>query len=202
MTTLLYRRKSAVFRWFTAILLSVMLVPAFAEQTEVEKYADTVRLFKDAGVTKKFFDNAYGYAVFPSVGKGGFIIGGAYGDGRVFRQGSYVGNTTVSQVSVGFQIGGQAYSQLVFLQDKRAFDEFTSGTFEFGAQANAVAITAGANAEATTGGSSVSASGGKNDATVAARYHKGMSVFTIAKGGLMFQASIGGQNFTYDPLKK
>ena len=100
------------------------------------------------------------------------------------------------------QLGGQGYSQIIFFQDKRAFDEFTTGKFEFGAQATAVAITAGASASLNTAGNSASASGGKHDATTAGSYNKGMATFTVAKGGLMYEASIGGQKFTYTPKKK
>ena len=103
----------------------------------------------------------------------------------------------MGQVTLGFQLGGQAYSQIIFLQDKRAFEEFSSGKFEFGAQASAVAITAGASAAATTAGSSAGASGGKKDATTVGKYSGGMAVFTVAKGGLMYEASIGGQKFSY-----
>ena len=127
--------------------------------------------------------------------------GGAYGKGRVYEQGKHVGNTSMTQVTVGFQLGGQAYSQIIFFEDKRAFDEFTSGNFEFGAQATAVAITAGASAAATTTGSAAGASGGRHDATTAgAGYHKGMATFTVATGGLMYEASVGGQKFSYTPL--
>jgi hypothetical protein len=108
----------------------------------------------------------------------------------------------MTQVTIGLQLGGQAYSQIIFFEDQRAFDEFTSGNFEFGAQASAVAITAAASAEATTTGSSAGASAGKHDATTTTagtEYHKGMAVFTVAKGGLMYEASIGGQKFSYTP---
>lgn len=105
----------------------------------------------------------------------------------------------MTQVTVGFQLGGQAFSELICFQDKRAFDEFSSGNFEFGAQASAVAITAGAQASATTGGSSAGASGGKKDAKTVGAYQNGLAVFTIAKGGLMYEATIGGQKFTYTP---
>ena len=105
----------------------------------------------------------------------------------------------MTQVSIGFQLGGQAYSQMIFFEDKRAFDEFTSGNFEFGAQASAVAITAGAQAAATTTGSSAGASGGQKDAKAYGSYYKGMAVFTVAKGGLMYEASISGQKFSYTP---
>jgi len=162
-----------------------------------DDYQDTVKVFKDAGESNAFFEHAYGYAMFPTVGKAGFGIGGAYGDGRVYKQKKYVGDTSVSQVTIGFQLGGQAYSQIIFFQDKRAFNEFTSGNFEFGAQAAAVAITAGASASASTTGSSATASGGKNNAETKGKYYKGMATFTVAKGGLMYEASIGGQKFSY-----
>jgi len=169
------------------------------EKNEDAKYAETIAVFKEAGESAAFFKNSYGYAVFPTIGKAGLGIGGAYGDGRVYEQGNYVGNTSMTQLSIGFQMGGQAYSQIVFFEDKRAFDEFTSGNFEFGAQASAVAITAGASAGASTAGSSAGASGGKHDATTVGDYHKGMAVFTVAKGGLMYEASVGGQKFSYKP---
>ena len=105
----------------------------------------------------------------------------------------------MSQVTVGFQLGGQAYSQIVFFQDQRAFKEFTSGNFAFGAEASAVAITAAAGAKANTAGSSAGASAGKNDAKTVGGYNRGMATFTVAKGGLMYEATIGGQKFSYTP---
>jgi lipid-binding SYLF domain-containing protein len=165
-----------------------------------DEYEDTIKIFKKAGESGAFFDSAYGCAVFPTVGKGGIGIGGAYGEGRVFVDGKYVGNTRMTQITVGLQLGGQAYSQIVFFQDKRAFNEFTTGNFEFGAQASAVAVTAGASAAATTAGTSAGASGGKHDATTVGKYNKGMAVFTVAKGGLMYEASIGGQKFSYKAM--
>lgn len=163
------------------------------------EYEDTIKVFRNAGESAAFFDNSHGYAVFPTVGKVGIGIGGAHGKGRVYRQGQYIGDASMTQVSIGLQLGGQAYSQIIFFQDERALDEFTSGSFEFGAQATAVAITAGASASASTAGSSAGASGGKNDANTVGRYHKGMAVFTVAKGGLMYEASIGGQKYKYAP---
>ncbi len=166
-----------------------------------DNYADTIKVFKNAGESGKFFQNAYGYAVFPTIGKGGIGIGGAHGKGRVYVGDKHVGNTSMTQVTIGAQLGGQAYSQIIFFEDKRAFDEFTSGNFEFGAQATAVAITAGASATASTSGRSAGASAGKSDATTVGAYTKGMAVFTVAKGGLMYEASIGGQKFSYKPRK-
>ncbi len=166
-----------------------------------DKYKDTIKVFSNAGQSGDFFDNCYGYATFPTIGKGGFGIGGAHGSGKVFKAGKYVGDTTMTQLTVGFQLGGQAFSQIIFFEDKRSFDEFTSGSFEFGAQATAVAITAGVSATASTTGSSAGASGGKNDSRTVGKYHKGMAVFTVAKGGLMYEASIGGQQYKYTPKK-
>jgi lipid-binding SYLF domain-containing protein len=182
-----------------ACLIMLFFFLPFGELLADTKYEETIEIFKNAGESGAYFDNAYGYAVFPTIGKGGIGLGGAYGEGRVYRDGEYVGDTSMTQLTIGFQLGGQAYSQIIFFKDKRAFDEFTTGEFEFGAQASAVAITAGASAAATTAGSSAGASGGKRDATTVGEYNKGMAVFTVAKGGLMYEASIGGQKFSYTP---
>ena len=181
------------------LLLALPFAGAWAKGDEEAKYEDTIEIFREAGESGSFFGNSHGYAVFPTIGKAGFVVGGAYGKGRVYAGGRYVGDTSMTQMSLGFQAGGQAYSQIVFFQDKRAFDEFTTGNFEFGAQATAVAITAGASAGASTAGASAGASGGKHDATTVGNYYKGMAVFTVAKGGLMYGASIGGQKFSYTP---
>lgn len=141
--------------------------------------AETIANFKAKDPKLKvFFDQAYGYAVFPTVGKGGIGIGGAYGKGKVYRQGTYIGNTSLTQVTIGFQLGGQAYSELIFFKDKAALNRFTEGNFELGAQASAVAVTAGAAANAD--------------------YSDGVAIFTMAKGGLMYEASVGGQKFSYE----
>jgi lipid-binding SYLF domain-containing protein len=179
------------------LFLVFALVAVSAAWGWADEYESTEKVFRQAGESGTFFNNCYGYALFPTIGKGGIGVGGAYGSGRVYAGGKHVGDTSMVQVTLGFQLGGQAYSQVVFFEDKRAFDEFTSGNFEFGAQATAVAITAGASAGATTAGASASASGGKNNAVTAGSYHKGMAVFTVAKGGLMYEASIGGQKFSY-----
>ena len=180
-------------------LVLMLLIPA--GNVWADQYQETIDVFKNAGESGDYFDRSYGYAVFPTIGKGGIGLGAALGKGRVYEQGNYVGDTELGQVTVGFQLGGQAYSQIIFFQDQRAFTEFTSGNFEFGAQATAVAITAGASAAATTTGSSSGISGGKHDAKTVGGYHKGMATFTVAKGGLMYEASIGGQKFSYTPRK-
>ena len=186
----------SVFASLIVMTVAAMLPAAVS----ADEYQDTIAVFKNAGASEKFFGNSYGYAVFPTIGKGGVGIGGAYGTGQVYTRGKHVGNTRMTQVSFGLQLGGEAYSQIIFFQDKRAFDEFTSGNFEFGAQASAVVITAGASAAAGTGGSSAGASGGKHDAKTVGKYQKGMAVFTVAKGGLMYEATIAGQKFSYTPL--
>ena len=149
-------------------------------------------------------DNAYGYAVFPTIGKGGIGIGGAHGKGGVYRGGKRVGLTSMSQISYGLQLGGQSYSQVIFFRDERAFTDFTSGNFEFGAQASAVALTAGASAQTSTGGSGSASSGtDKRLNTVTEESYddrSGMAIFTIAKGGLMYEATLSGQKFKYEAL--
>lgn len=171
----------------------------FAGPALADSYSDTIRLFKHAGASAWFFRSSYGYAVFPTVGKGGFIVGGARGKGRVYEHGRLVGDTTVTQLSVGFQAGGQAYSEIIFFQTKLDLARFESGKFALGAQASAVAITASASASTSTVGTSAGASGTEANATTAGRYQDGVAVFTIAKGGLMYEAAVAGQKFTYDP---
>lgn len=184
----------------TLILVFGLFMAVWMRPTHADAYQDTIELFKNAGESAAFFHDSYGYAVFPTVGKGGFVVGGARGTGRVFRHGKHVGDVTMTQLSVGAQAGGQAFSQIIFFQDKRAFDEFTSGTFEFGAGVSAVAITAGASARAGTNGAGAGASGGSRNAVTAGQYHKGIAVFTIVKGGAMVQAVVAGQKFSFTPL--
>jgi lipid-binding SYLF domain-containing protein len=165
-----------------------------------DSYSDTTTLFKNAGQSAGFFKDSYAYAVFPTIGKGGLVVGGAHGNGRAYVQHQYVGDTSMTQVSIGFQAGGQAYSEIVFFEDKRSFDEFSKGDFEFDASVGAVAITAAAGGSVGTNGASGSASGGEKDASTAGSYHKGVAVFTIVKGGAMYEASVAGQKFSYKPV--
>jgi lipid-binding SYLF domain-containing protein len=181
-------------------ILAAVSIPLVASPALADEYSDTIAVFKKADESSKFFSTAYGYAVFPTIGKGGVGIGGAYGKGRVYEKGKYVGDASMTQVTVGLQLGGQAYSQIIFFQDEAAFRNFTSGNFEFGAEASAVAITAGASAKAGTTGAGATASATKDKAKTVAAYNKGMAVFTVAKGGLMYEASIGGQKFNYKKL--
>ena len=162
-----------------------------------DSYSDTTSLFRHAHESAAFFHKSYGYAVFPTIGKAGLGVGGAFGKGRVYARGRYIGNTSMTQLSVGFQAGGQAYSQMIFFENKAALDKFTRGNFEFGANVGAIAITAAASAHAGTTGASAGASAGKKDATTEGEYQDGIVVFTIAKGGLMYQAAVSGQKFSY-----
>lgn len=183
-----------------SVLLALVAFPAARALAATD--AETVKVFKQAGESGQFFEKSHGYAVFPNVGKGGIGVGAAHGKGRVYEKGKYIGDVKMNQVSIGAQLGGQAYSEIIFFEDKRALDEFTSGSFEFGAEVAAVAITAGASAKTGSSGSGAGASGGKHDAATAGGYHKGIAVFTVAKGGLMYEATVSGQKFKYTPKKK
>ena len=182
---------------FMRLLMIFAALFAAAGVAHAAKYADTISLFKNAGESAAFFQHSYAYAVFPNIGEGGFVVGGAFGKGRVYVHGQLVGDATMKQLSVGFQAGGKDYSQIIFFQDKRALDKFESGSFEFSAGASAIAVTAGANASVGTNGATSGASAGKRDANTDGVYNDGMAVFTIAKGGLMYAAALAGQKFTY-----
>ncbi len=168
-----------------AALFSCLLSPAVHAAGKDKLHEDVqevVALFKqkDTGISK-FFDKAYGYAVFPNVGKGGIGIGGAHGNGEVYEQGKLVGTASLSQVTIGFQLGGQVYAELVFFENKQALDRFKESKFALSAQASAVAAGEGASANA--------------------KYELGVAIFTMAKGGLMYEASVGGQKFKFKPAK-
>lgn len=181
---------------FSVILIAFALMlstPALAD-----KYNNTIEIFKKAEATQPFFKSAYGFAVFPTIGKAGIVVGGAYGKGQVYRGGKVTGETSMMKASIGLQLGGQAYSEMIFFEDERAYNDFTSGNFEFDLTASAVAITAGMQAKAGTEGASAGASAGPATGTQAKiSYQKGMAVFIHTKGGLMYEASIGGQKFGF-----
>lgn len=152
------------------------------EQKELKKANEAMVAFKKKDPSlKTFFDKAHAYVVFPKIAKGGIGIGGAHGKGLVFKKGQVVGRATLSQGTVGFQFGGQVYSELIFFKDAATLKSLTDGKMEFAAQATAVAADAGVAANAD--------------------YKGGVAVFTQAKGGLMYEASIGGQKFSYEPKK-
>lgn len=181
-----------------ALLACTVAFPALAA-SEVT-YTRALEDFRSQPATAPFFRDAVGYALFPTIGKAGFIIGGAYGKGRVYHRGVYIGNVATGQGSIGWQFGGQAFSEIIFFQTDEALEEFTSNGFQFGADASAVALTAGAQASASTKGPSASAGVSSEQSSSAAQWYRGMAVFTLTKGGLMVSAAIGGQGFDYEPL--
>jgi len=184
--------------FFPMILMAILFVLALSTPVMADTYTNTIDTFKKAEATQPFFKNAYGFAVFPTIGKAGIGIGGAYGKGQVYRGGKITGETSLMKATIGFQLGGQAFSEIIFFEDERAYNDYTSGNFEFDATASAVAITAGAQAKAGTEGASAGASAGPATGTQAkTSYHKGMAVFIHTKGGLMYEASIGGQKFSF-----
>ena len=184
-----------------AVLFMAAMAWVSSSTLAAEDYSSTIDKFKSSDQVKPFFENAYGYAVFPLIGKGGLGVGGAYGQGQVYRDGKVTGKSKLVKLSFGFQAGGQGFCEIIFFKDQRAYDEFTSGDFAFDATASAVAITAGAQATTgTTGGSAGMSAGPKSGAQVGLGYTKGMAVFTQAIGGLMYEAAIGGQKFSFEPL--
>jgi lipid-binding SYLF domain-containing protein len=184
--------KSTLNVWLLGATLSIA-----AGLAQATADSDTAKLFKDSSQSSEFFQKSYGYAVFPTVGKGGIGIGAAHGSGHVYEQGKRIGRVTMNQLSVGLQLGGKAFSEIIFFKDKPALDEFTSGNFEFSADIGAIAITASANASVGTTGADAGGSLSKTDAATAGEFNNGLAVFTIAKGGLMYNATVAGQKFSY-----
>ena len=143
------------------------------------KEAKQAFLETDKGMDK-FFNSCYGYVIFPNVGKGGLGVGGASGQGVLYEKGKMIGMAKLTQVSIGFQAGGQSFREVIFFEHKSKLDRFKENKVEFSAQVSAVAAAAGVSADA--------------------KYVEGVAVFTMAKGGLMYQASVGGQKFKFDPF--
>jgi len=171
---------------FTAAVLfatigTVRLGVAATNEEAISEARRTVERFRqrDPGLDR-FFHRAAGYAVFPGVGKGGYWIGGAHGSGVVFESGFPIGKVTLNQVSVGPQIGGQEYAEVIFFETPHALADFKDGKLKLSAQASAVALTSGAAA--------------------VAKYRDGVAIFTEVKGGLMAEASVGGQKFSFEPF--
>jgi lipid-binding SYLF domain-containing protein len=165
----------------TAAFAATRNQPARTIPQPKEETTAAIELFKRTdpkmGV---LFTNATGYAIFPSVTKGAFGIGAAHGNGEVLERGRLIGSASLTQVTIGLQLGGQEYAEVIFFENLAALTKFTSNQFAMSAQASAVAASEGASRDA--------------------KYQQGVMVFTIAKGGLMFEASIGGQKFKFTPL--
>ena len=175
------------------IVLSLMAILTVAGSAVGDEYADAISVFQSSPEVQTFFKNCYAYALFPTVGKAAVVVGGAFGEGKVYRQGKVTGK------AFGLQLGGKAFSEIVFLQDKRAYDAFTGGEFEFDASMSATAVTAGAEAKAGTGGKTAGVTAGpKTGAQAKTEYHNGMAAFVHQKGGLMAGMSVGGQKFRFE----
>ena len=185
-------------RTIFVVALAVAMIAGVTFAAQIKDYSSTIEIFERIDQVEPFFSDAYGYAVFPTIGKGGLGIGAAHGRGQVYVDGKVTGITKLTDVSIGFQAGGQAYRQIIFFEDKRAYDEFTRGSYEFDAGAGAIAVTASADATASTQGTGASASAGGQSGTAApTSYHKGLAVFTIGTGGLMYEATIAGQKYSF-----
>lgn len=152
--------------------------PKKAEKLHEKAMEAKAEMLEDDPDMQRFFDSAVAYVIIPTVGKGGIGIGGARGKGLLYEGGASTAEVTLTQLTVGFQWGGQAYSEFIFFKDDVALADFKRGNYELGAQASAVAVTAGASADAN--------------------YSGGVAIFTRAKGGLMYEASVGGQKFKVD----
>jgi len=168
---------------FTLMLVGVFATTADEEKSMGDQVKDSIHLFKtDSTNVAKLFDSAYGYAVMPSVGKGGAGIGAAHGDGQVFEKGKLIGTCEMTQFTIGLELGGQKFDEVIFFESKDTLDKFRSSEWAMSAGVNAVAAASSASADA--------------------KYQNGVLVFTIAKGGLMVEASVGGQKFKFTPIDK
>jgi len=172
-------------RYLTVALLAAA-VGCGSTKPESQSQADTLNADCQAAITRcrgagcaKWLETSYGYAVFPSVGKAGLVVGGAHGKGQVYEKGNLIGYTTITQGSIGLQIGAQSFTEIVFFKDKMALDAFREGNYELDAEATAVAADKGASAQAD--------------------YSKGVAVYVLGEGGLMAGAAVGGQKFSYQP---
>jgi lipid-binding SYLF domain-containing protein len=164
-----------------SVVVAVAFSPAARAAVSVKDAQDAIAAIKKADPSiSKFFDKAAGYVIFPNVAKGGLIVGGAGGEGYLFQKGTAVGKTTLSQASIGAQVGGQTYYEVIFFEDPKKVEEFKKGQWTMAAQVSAVALSSGASANA--------------------KYTGGVAVFTLTKGGAMAEASVGGQKFSYEPI--
>ena len=181
---LLVNKISRVFLSITLVLFIAAGAIAQSKQKveEIKKDSDEAKgeFIKADWQMEKHFSSSYGYVIFPNVGKGGIGIGGAAGNGTAYEKGNKIGMAKLSQLSIGFQWGGQAYREIIFFENKEAMDNFKENKLEFSAQVSAVAVTAGASANA--------------------KFVDGVMVFTMQKGGLMYEASVGGQKLKFNPF--
>jgi lipid-binding SYLF domain-containing protein len=183
MASVLRTRRLAFATTVVLTLLAAARVSFAGDEQLIPDARQTIAKFRrtDPGLNM-FFEHAAGYAVFPGIGKGGYLVGGAHGTGVLFEDGVPIGKVTLNQVTVGAQAGGQEYSEVIFFETPRALAEFKQGKSAFSAQVSAVALKAGASATA--------------------KYERGVAIFTATKGGMMAEASVGGQKFKFEPFAR
>ncbi|HEY7886359.1 MAG TPA: YSC84-related protein [Cellvibrionaceae bacterium] len=183
------------------IVIFTLLLSVFGSFANANPYQETIHKFKTSSAVTSLLDKAYGYAVFPTIGEGGLVVGGAGGKCQVYKKGTVTGTCSMVELSVGTLAGGQTYSQMIIFENETAYNEFTTGEFEFSAEVKAVAIDAKASMEASTAGNSATTATtkGKND-NARVNFKNGMAVLTISKGGLMADASVSGQKYQFKPL--
>jgi lipid-binding SYLF domain-containing protein len=185
------KKKMIMYMAGFALTMCAVIIPATmnAQKTAEEKEESKEKLVTESKEAKaafiksddglsKLFKTAYGYVIFPNIGKGGLIVGGAGGKGTVYEGGTAIGKAKMIQVTVGAQAGGQSYREVIFFETKEALQRFKEDKLEFSGQVSAVAAKSGASANA--------------------KYSEGVLVFTEERGGLMVEASVGGQKFTYN----
>ena len=180
------KTKNASITTFLTLFLGIaFLTTSYSQGWKPELEKDSKEalsmMITDAPKLQTYKDQAYAWAVYPKITKAAFVIGGAGGEGMVFRNGNPVGTSKLKQGSFGLQAGGQQYSEVIFFQNKEAFDKFKNGNLKFSAQTSAVAIVPGASFDVA--------------------YDEGVAVFTRVKGGLMAEASLGGQHFSFVPVE-
>lgn len=184
------------------LALSLLFLAAGVQNTNaaVKDFSDTISVFKESSQVQPFFKDSYAYAVFPTVGKGAAVIGGTYGKGQMYRNGEVTGEVKLFKLSIGPQIGGNAYSQIIFFKDKQAYDKFTQGRFTFDANASVIAVKA--NAQAAAGGIATYAAANTGGTGVYnAEYEDGIAVAVRGKGGFLAEVSVGGQNYSFKPIE-
>ena len=182
--------------YFRIVLLAMSMSLVFSSAW-ADEYTNSKKMFEDAGISSMFTDS-YGYALYPTIIKAAAVVGGAYGPGKVYEQGKYIGDTAMTQASIGYQIGGSGYGQVIFFENKATLDKFIQGKFELGAEAQATALTIGVGGAAKTTGTGATASLSKETAAVhSGGYVNGMAIYTITQGGAMIEASVAGQLFEF-----
>jgi lipid-binding SYLF domain-containing protein len=182
------------------IVGSLVMLVSSADTFAAKDFSSTIDVFKESPKANQLFEDAYGYAVFPTVGEGAAIIGATYGKGQLYQGDKLAGDVTLTGLSIGPQIGGDAFSEIIFFKDKDAYDKFASGKYNFNAKASVNAVAASAQVEAGELGTYASANTTSDTGAYTASYDDGVAVLVRGKNGLMAKASVGGQHFSVKPF--